>query len=137
MRLGFGGRKKTGIIHLPTISSVPASGTTTSAPPTASAARLVPQTAPTEAKTRKKPIPATVKRLVWNTYIGESNGIGKCWCCEVTEIAQMRFHCGHVVAEKNGGKIEVSNLRPICQNCNSSMKTTNMMDFKRMLNKTK
>lgn len=78
---------------------------------------------------RKQPIPATVKRLVWNTYIGECIGKSKCYCCRVSDITQLSFHCGHVVSEKNGGKITVENLRPICQNCNSSMRTTNMNEF--------
>ena len=41
----------------------------------------------------------------------------------------MSFHCGHIIAEVNGGDIIVSNLKPICQNCNSSMGTKNINDF--------
>ena len=41
----------------------------------------------------------------------------------------MSFNCGHIIAEANGGGIIVSNLKPICQNCNSSMGTKNMDDF--------
>ena len=41
----------------------------------------------------------------------------------------MSFHCGHIIAEINGGTITVSNLKPICQNCNSSMGVKNMNDF--------
>ena len=78
---------------------------------------------------RKKAIPAVVKRLVWNTYIGENIGKSKCFCCKLTDITQLSFHCGHVVSENNGGKIHVDNLRPICQNCNCSMATKNMMEF--------
>jgi len=78
---------------------------------------------------KKRNIPATVKRLVWNEYIGEEIGKAKCTCCNVTYITQLSFHCGHVIAEANGGEISVKNLRPICQNCNSSMRTTNMEDF--------
>jgi hypothetical protein len=74
-------------------------------------------------------IPCTVKRLVWNKYFGESVGKSKCYCCNITDITQMTFNCGHVIAEKNGGGIEVENLRPICQNCNSSMRTMNMDEF--------
>jgi hypothetical protein len=77
----------------------------------------------------KKSISATVKRLVWNTHIGEDIGKAKCTCCNVTDITQMSFHCGHIIAEINGGNITVSNLKPICQNCNSSMGTKNMNDF--------
>lgn len=80
-------------------------------------------------KKRKQSIPAAVKRIVWNKYIGETIGKSKCLCCKVTEITQLSFHCGHVIAEANGGTIEINNLRPICQNCNSSMRTMNMDEF--------
>lgn len=77
----------------------------------------------------KKSIPIAVKRLVWNKYIGEDIGKSKCYCCKLSSITQLSFHCGHVVAEKNGGDINVDNLRPICQSCNSSMGTINMNDY--------
>lgn len=80
-------------------------------------------------KTRKRSIPSTVKRLVWNEYIGEDIGKAKCMCCKTTDITQLSFHCGHIVPEATGGEISVNNLRPICQNCNSSMGTMNMDDF--------
>jgi len=80
-------------------------------------------------KKRKKSIPAAVKRIVWNRYIGETIGKSKCLCCKVTDITQLSFHCGHVIAEANGGTIEITNLRPICQNCNSSMRKMNMDEF--------
>jgi 5-methylcytosine-specific restriction endonuclease McrA len=84
-------------------------------------------------KKKKKPIAATVKRLVWNTNIGEDIGKSKCMCCNSTDITQMSFNCGHIVAEANGGDSIVSNLKPICQNCNSSMGTKNMEDFMKSL----
>ena len=87
-------------------------------------------------KYRKKNIPATVKRLVWNTYIGEEIGKTKCLCCKVTDITQMSFHCGHLIAESNKGETAVYNLRPICQNCNSSMGTKNMDEFMNKLKLT-
>jgi hypothetical protein len=84
-------------------------------------------------KKKKKAIPATVKRLVWNTNIGEMIGKSKCLCCKSTDITQMSFNCGHIVAEANGGDTIVSNLKPICQNCNSSMGTKNMDEFMKTL----
>jgi 5-methylcytosine-specific restriction endonuclease McrA len=84
-------------------------------------------------KKKKKAIPATVKRLVWNTNIGEMIGKSKCLCCKSTDITQMSFNCGHIVAEANGGDTIVSNLKPICQNCNSSMGTKNMDEFMKSL----
>jgi len=44
-----------------------------------------------------------IRQLVWNAYIGEQNGIGKCQCCKQTNITQMSFHCGHIISEFNGG----------------------------------
>ena len=54
-------------------------------------------------------------------------------CCNVTDITQMSFNCGHIIAESNGGETVVSNLKPICQNCNSSMGTKDMEEFKKTL----
>lgn len=84
----------------------------------------------TQKRTKKATIPATVKRLVWNKHIGEETGKAKCMCCKVTDITQMSFNCGHIVSEKNGGDVKVNNLLPVCQNCNTSMGTMNMGEFK-------
>jgi len=83
----------------------------------------------TRAKT-KRAIPKAIKTLVWNKYIGETKATAACVCCEVTEIKNTHFHCGHVVAEAFGGTLEISNLRPICAPCNLSMGTQNMDTFK-------
>jgi hypothetical protein len=80
-------------------------------------------------KYKKKKISATLKRLVWNKWIGEEIGKSKCLCCKITDITQLSFHCGHIIPECNGGELILSNLKPICQNCNSSMGTMNMDDF--------
>ena len=74
-----------------------------------------------------------MKKLVWNMFIGEEIGKSKCLCCKCTYITQLSFHCGHMISEANGGETIVSNLRPICQNCNSSMNTKNMEDFMKTL----
>jgi len=84
-------------------------------------------------KNKKQKITATMKRLVWNTHIGEEIGKTKCLCCKTTSITQLSFNCGHIIAEANNGKTIVSNLKPICQNCNSSMGTQNMDDFMKLL----
>ncbi len=70
-----------------------------------------------------------MKRLVWNKWIGEEIGKFKCLCCNVTDINQMSFNCGHIIAESKGGETILSNLKPICQNCNSSMGSLNMDEF--------
>ena len=41
-----------------------------------------------------------------------------------SEIPFEDWHCGHVVAHKNGGKVILENLRPVCKGCNWEMRTT-------------
>ena len=78
---------------------------------------------------KKEPIPAAIKTLVWNKYIGEKVAEAKCMCCRVTTISMRHFHAGHILSEKYGGGTTVDNMRPICANCNLSMGSTNMADF--------
>jgi len=85
--------------------------------------------APAEEKKKKKPIPVALKRKVWAKWMGEDTGKAKCLCCKLTDITQLNFHCGHIIAEAAGGELKVDNLKPICQSCNSSMGTTNMDEF--------
>jgi len=75
---------------------------------------------------RKKNIPKTLKRMVWDKYIGPDIGKSKCMCCKHQDIRQIEFHCGHVVAEVNNGYTNIDNLRPICAQCNLSMGRMNM-----------
>ena len=77
----------------------------------------------------KTQIPKKIKELVWDKYISIRNGIGLCQCCQKTEITQMSFQCGHIISENNGGKIDITNLAPICSLCNLSMGTRNMDEF--------
>jgi len=83
-----------------------------------------------ETKTRKKKekIPASVKNTLWRLHFND-NIEGKCNCCKVESISKQNFHCGHIISEKNGGEVNLDNLKPICASCNSSMGTMNMNDF--------
>lgn len=85
-----------------------------------------------ETKTPKKKISQLMKRRVWAKHIGEEIGKHKCLCCNMTDITQLTFNCGHIVAEANGGDLTVENLIPICQSCNSSMGTQNLNEYKMM-----
>jgi hypothetical protein len=85
---------------------------------------------PKESKPKKKePIPAAIKTLVWNKYIGDKVAEAKCMCCRVTSISMRHFHCSHILSEKYGGGVTIDNLRPTCANCNLSMGSNNMADF--------
>lgn len=77
----------------------------------------------------KKNIPVSLKRQVWSSCIGREIGVALCLCCNVIEIDKDNFSCGHIVSEFNGGKLELSNLKPICMSCNSSIGTMNMNEF--------
>ena len=77
----------------------------------------------------KKNIPKTLKKMVWDKYIGPDIGKTKCMCCKHQEIRQIEFHCGHIIAEVNGGNTSIDNLRPICAQCNLSMGKMNMDIF--------
>jgi chemotaxis protein histidine kinase CheA len=80
-------------------------------------------------KQPKETIPKQIKSIVWNQYIGEDVRKHKCLCCKKVSIENTNFHAGHVISEKNGGTLEIGNLRPICPSCNYSMGTENMVEF--------
>ncbi len=81
-------------------------------------------------KTPKSTIPKVVRSQVWDKWIGADIGRTKCYVCRMNIIDKGgNFHCGHVIAESNGGELKVENLRPICGSCNSSMGTQDMREF--------
>lgn len=82
---------------------------------------------------KKQIIHKSLKIAVWDKHIGEHIGKTKCTCCEITDITQMKFHCGHIIAEAKGGDTNISNLMPICESCNKSMGTNNLFEFKKMI----
>ena len=83
----------------------------------------------TPKRLKKKAIPLSLKRNVWNKHIGDVIGKTLCLCCKITDITQMSFACGHIISEFNGGEIKLENLKPICVSCNSSIGTQNMDEF--------
>jgi hypothetical protein len=78
---------------------------------------------------RRKKIPKHIRTLVWNEHIGSSVSENLCCCCKKEKIDLRNFHCGHVIAEANGGDLTIPNLRPICPPCNSAMGTRSMNEF--------
>lgn len=83
--------------------------------------------------TRQK-MPASLKLLVWDRWIGLEIGKAKCLCCKNMDIFQGSFECGHIIAISRNGKTIVENLKPICKTCNSSMNNQNMDDFMKQWN---
>ena len=80
----------------------------------------------------KQKIPKKIKDDSWDKWIGEEFGVHNCLCCDRIKIKQSRFHGGHFISEKNGGKISVNNIIPICSGCNSSMGSKNMDNYMKL-----
>ena len=78
----------------------------------------------------RKSLPKPLRIQVWNKYVGEENGIGKCNVCGC-EIKVSNFDCGHIISARDGGEDILNNLVPICRLCNLSMGTDNLNDFKK------
>lgn len=79
-------------------------------------------------KRSKEKIPVPVKNALWSLHF-QNNITGICQCCKTENISRNNFDCGHIVSEKYGGNVELTNLRPICRACNSSMGTMNMDEY--------
>lgn len=77
----------------------------------------------------KKKIPGSLRIACWEKWIGKQNGTHLCICCNQHTISTFDFHCGHIIADCNGGGISLDNLRPICASCNLSMSSMNMKEF--------
>jgi hypothetical protein len=82
-----------------------------------------------DSQPKRKSIPKAVKVTVWNKYIGADKAEGKCYVCKRT-IHITDFDLGHNKAVSRGGRNNISNLRPICRTCNTSMQTTSIETFK-------
>ena len=85
--------------------------------------------------TRKKPkkaISTGVRIKVWTHEYNESE-IGECPISRCRKILRKTgkggFQAGHIISEKNGGKTEFMNLRPICSQCNQQMGHHNWEDY--------
>ena len=67
----------------------------------------------------------------FGAYIGATKRVGKCYCCEWRPITYTDFEVGHNKAVAKGGKDNISNLRPICRQCNRSMRTMSIEQYKK------
>ena len=79
-------------------------------------------------KKSKKRIPKALRQQVWLTYFGKVYE-KKCyinWC--KNKVSVFTFHVGHNIPESRGGTLSITNLRPICAQCNLSMSDTYTID---------
>ena len=77
----------------------------------------------------RRTIPSPVRFSVWEQCVGTDSMIAKCFVCRKAQITFQNFACGHIISDHNGGDIDIDNLKPICTNCNSSMKEMNMDSY--------
>ena len=80
-------------------------------------------------KYNKEKIPKGIRKAVWNIYIGRDQINAECYVGCAGLISMDNFQCGHIQAESKGGDTDIDNLRPICDTCNQSMGTENMLDY--------
>ena len=70
---------------------------------------------------KKSKIPKALREQVWLSHVGKKFEV-KCkvvWC--KNKINVFDYQCGHNIPESKGGKTNISNLIPICAQCNRSM----------------
>lgn len=78
---------------------------------------------------RRKTIPKRIKMELWKKYNGKKYN-GKCYVCK-TSVDTHHFEAGHVVPASKGGSDKISNLRPICTDCNRGMSNMDLNEYKR------
>jgi 5-methylcytosine-specific restriction endonuclease McrA len=85
----------------------------------------------------KKKIPAALRQQVWIQKIGRVFE-SKCktpWCSNM--ITVFNYECGHNIPESKGGITDITNLLPICRQCNSSMSNNYTFDDWSLIQKQK
>ncbi len=75
-----------------------------------------------------------VSETIWNLHSPNSND-AKCFCCDEVDINKNSYIMGHILARRYGGLITENNIKPVCFNCNLSMGTYNMYEYKAKLQK--
>lgn len=78
---------------------------------------------------KRKPVPSGLKKECWRTKFS-NNSNGKCEVC-LKVIEALDFEAGHIISCYNGGEDTKENLVPICKDCNRSMGTQNLYEYKK------
>jgi hypothetical protein len=79
---------------------------------------------------KRRDVPATTRRKLWEARFGQSVS-GPCYCCGNT-IRLDEFHAAHRISAFDGGSNEIDNLEPTCSHCNLEMSTMNIEDYKKL-----
>jgi predicted flap endonuclease-1-like 5' DNA nuclease len=78
---------------------------------------------------KNKNLPKPLRTTVWRRYASATHLDALCFCCKEIPISSENFFCGHVRSRKNKGTDDLTNLRPICGTCNSSMRSDHMFEY--------
>lgn len=78
---------------------------------------------------KRRPIDKNLRNHVWQKY-NKNSLSGKCYVCE-RPITYDTFVVGHNIALAKGGTDRITNLRPLCHGCNTSMGTITIEQYKR------
>ena len=86
---------------------------------------------------KKAKIPLALREEVWRHWMGEQFKSKCCvtWC--TNQLTAFDFAVGHNIPEAKGGTLELGNLRPICNRCNTSMGSFYTIDEWNALSPTK
>jgi len=77
----------------------------------------------------KKDVPLTYKKQVWSSYYGGVITRAICPCCMTYDIERDDHQLGHIHPESRGGTDLITNVRPICKECNTLMGATHLYTF--------
>jgi hypothetical protein len=78
-----------------------------------------------------KPIDERLISRELRQQVWEKSLDSKCMICKETELTIDSFESGHIVAKARGGPTEITNLIPICGDCNRCMGTRNAYKYQR------
>lgn len=77
----------------------------------------------------RRKMPKIVRNHVWFNVIGDFT-TGKCFVCQEKVHMLGHWHCSHIIAKSLGGSDKIDNLTICCAQCNLSMGTRNLNEFK-------
>ena len=80
---------------------------------------------------KQKKINKSTRDKCWENEFGNANLVLVQFLIIIINYVKKEkgFQAGHIISEKNGGKTEFMNLRPICAKCNQNMAHYNWEDY--------
>src|SRR3972149_856548 len=80
-------------------------------------------------------IPKVIREDLWTENFGDNRN-GNCYICErLIQVDKPTHECGHILSVFYGGETKLSNLKPVCPDCNEDMRTMNMEEYKIIFDK--